>query len=153
MEALEYNIFEIDFFENINSYKQSLTISQVIKYFEKYGLVIPKTTIQNLVRNGVIAEVVDKRYYTKLHILQIFIFYAYKECFLLSEMKKINLEIFNECNNREIDLVFYEIFELNNNLEDFDSKGNYLDIIYLMTKCVNLKNDAIKKLDEIKLNF
>ncbi len=146
MEAQEFNMFKVDFFNNINSYKQELAISKVIKYFERFDIEIPKTTIQNFVRNEVISELLNKRYYTKLHILQIVIALMYKDTFSLSEIKIVNKEIFKQCLNREVNEVFYEIFKLNNDLDEYEPNDTYLDIIYYMTCCIYYKKGAISKM-------
>lgn len=146
MEVQEFNIFTVNFFENINSYKPNLTISQVIKFFEKYDIQIPKTTIQNLVRNEVIAEIYEKRYYKKIHIFEIIITLYYKEIFTLNELKNLNRIIEKECELRGIDEVFQEIYFLNNNLCEYEERDSYLDIIYFMTNSVLCKKKAISYL-------
>ncbi len=123
MEAQENNIFELNFFENINSYKAQLTISQLMKFFEKYGVVVPKTTIQNFVRNEVLSEVVDKRYYTKLHILQVAVALMYKDIFSLKDIKDLNKILIKECEKSSIDEVFASIYSLNNSKAEFEETG------------------------------
>ncbi len=150
--ALEVQVFSIDFFENINSYKANLTISQVIKFFEKYNIVIPKTTIQNFVRNEVLSEVVDKRYYTKQHLLEIIIALGYRDVFELSKIKVLNDILREECEKTGVDEVFYNIFKINieiiklNEIQ-VDTDDNYLNVVKSMTKCVVYKELAIKSLD------
>ncbi len=148
--ALEVQVFSIDFFENINSYKANLTISQVIKFFEKYSITIPKTTIQNFVRNEVLSEVVDKRYYTKQHLLEIVIALGYRDVFELSKIKKLNDIIRVECEKTSVDEVFYNIYKVNNEImkqRDVNANESYLAIIANMTKSVVYKELAIKNLD------
>ncbi len=146
MEVQENNLFAINFFENINSYKSQLTISQLIKYFEKFNVNIPKTTIQNFVRNEVLSEVVEKRYYTKLHILQTIIALMYKDIFSLSEISSLNKIIVVECEKSSIDDVFSAIYSVNNAMEDYEETKSYLDIIFLMTNTVNNKLEALELL-------
>ncbi len=150
--ALEVQVFSIDFFENINSYKSNLTISKVIKFFEKYNITIPKTTIQNFVRNEVLSEVVDKRYYTKQHLLEIIIALGYRDVFELSKIKVLNDMLRVECEKIGTDEVFYNIFKVNSevmNLKEvtIDAKDIYLNIVENMTKSVVYKELAIKSLD------
>ncbi len=55
-----------DPFSSIHSYKEGLTISQVIKYFQKQEIdTFTKTMIQNYVRINVLPPPKDKRYYSK----------------------------------------------------------------------------------------
>ncbi len=155
--ALEVQVFNIDFFENINSYKSNLTISQVIKFFEKYNITIPKTTIQNFVRNEVLSEVVEKRYYTKQHLLEIIIALGYREVFELSTIKSLNKLIVDECEKTSIDEVFYNVFSVNKSILDnsldvgsvvtIETSG-YLDIVSTMTKSVVYKKIALEKLSK-----
>ncbi len=143
MEVQENSIFTINFFENINSYKSQLAISQLIKFFEKYNVVIPKTTIQNFVRNEVLSEVVDKRYYTKLHILQTVTALMYKDIFSLSDISTLNKLIFEECEKSSVDEVFNAIFSVNNGMDEYEETKSYLDIVFLMTNTVMNKNEAL----------
>lgn len=143
LEAQEFNIFNINFFENINSYKSNLTISQVIKFFEKYGITIPKTTIQNLVRNEVITEIYEKRYYTKIHLFEIILTQYYKDVFSLKELKNLNRIIEKECDINGIDKVFENIYVLNNNINEYLETDTYLDLIYSMTSSVLNRKRAV----------
>ncbi len=154
--ALEVQVFSVDFFENINSYKANLTISQVIKFFEKYNIVIPKTTIQNFVRNEVVSEVVDKRYYTKQHLLEIIIALGYRDIFELSKIKVLNDIIRVECEKTDTDEVFYNIFNVNKTImkmQDVDVNDSemYLSIVANMTRCIVYKELSIKSLDSLKV--
>ncbi len=150
LEVQENNLFTINFFENINSYKSQLTISQLIKFFEKYNVIIPKTTIQNFVRNEVLSEVVEKRYYTKLHILQTAIALMYKDIFSLSEISALNKIIVCECEKGSIDEVFSAIYSVNNAMDEFEETKSYLDIIFLMTNTVMNKSEALELLQNSK---
>ncbi len=146
MEVQENNLFTINFFENINSYKSQLTISQLIKFFEKYNVTIPKTTIQNFVRNEVLSEVVDKRYYTKLHILQTVLALMYKDIFSLNDIRNLNRIIVDECEKNSVDEVFKAIFMVNNDMDNYEATESYLDIVFLMTNTVVNKNEALELL-------
>ncbi len=150
MEVQENNIFKINFFENINSYKSQLTISQLIKFFEKYNVVIPRTTIQNFVRNEVLSEVEEKRYYSKLHILQTATALMYKDIFSLSDISALNKIITLECEKTGVDEVFKAVYNVNNNMEDYEETNSYLDIVFLMTNTVMNKNEALSMLHDIK---
>ncbi len=150
LEVQENNIFTINFFENINSYKSQLAISQLIKFFEKYNVVIPKTTIQNFVRNEVLSEVVEKRYYEKLHILQTVIALMYKDIFSLSDISALNKLITSECEKTSVDDVFKAIYSLHNSMDDYKETNSYLDIVFLMTNTVMNKNEALELLQASK---
>ena len=52
-------------------YNDSLTISQVVKYFGRQGIMFTKPMIQFYVREGIIPPPESKRRYTRLHLLML----------------------------------------------------------------------------------
>lgn len=79
-----------------------LTISQVVKFFDKQGRNFTKTMIQNYVRVGVLPPPVDKRYYTKNHLVLLTLIDHLKAIYSLEEIKIVlkpitnNPEIFDD---------------------------------------------------------
>jgi len=74
---------------NISSYKSEMTISQVVRFFDGFGMGFTKTMIQNYVRVGVIPPPVRKRYYVKNHIILLAMIYELKESCSLPEISKL----------------------------------------------------------------
>jgi len=72
--------------ENIGSYNDEMTVSQVIRFFDGFGMSFTKTMIQNYVRVGVIPAPAQKRYYLKKHIILLAIIYELKEVYSLPEI-------------------------------------------------------------------
>lgn len=79
-----------------------LTISQVVKFFERQGRSFTKTMIQNYVRVGVLPPPVDKRYYTKNHLVLLTLIDNLKMIYSLDEIRMVlepirnNPEIFED---------------------------------------------------------
>lgn len=66
-----------------------LTISQVVKFFEKQGKSFTKTMIQNYVRVGVLPPPLEKRYYTRNHLIFLTLIDSLKNVYSLEEIKAI----------------------------------------------------------------
>lgn len=75
--------------ENIHNYNDKMTISQVVRFFERQGIYFTKTMIQNYVRQSVIPPPYEKRYYTKIHLLLLVLIDSVKEIYSLEEIRDI----------------------------------------------------------------
>jgi DNA-binding transcriptional MerR regulator len=79
-----------------------LTISQVVKFFDRQGRSFTKTMIQNYVRVGVLPPPVDKRYYTKNHLILLTLIDNLKAIYSLEDIRMVlepirnNPEIFED---------------------------------------------------------
>ncbi|MCX8130795.1 MAG: DUF1836 domain-containing protein [Clostridia bacterium] len=79
-----------------------LTISQVVKFFDRQGRNFTKTMIQNYVRVGVLPPPIDKRYYTKNHLILLTLIDNLKAIYSLEEIRMVlepirnNPEIFED---------------------------------------------------------
>ncbi len=99
---LANSIIEKDNQVKIATLSDELTISQVVKFFEKQGKYFTKTMIQNYVRVKVLPPPVDKRYYTRNHLVLLAIINHLKEIYSLDEIKAVlgpirnNPEIFED---------------------------------------------------------
>lgn len=86
----------------IATLSDELTISQVVKFFERQGKSFTKTMIQNYVRVGVLPPPVDKRYYTRNHLILLTLIDSLKAVYSLEEIKMVlapvrnNPEIFDD---------------------------------------------------------
>ena len=73
-EKILAKCFEVphrDLLRDVMSYNDSMTISQVIKFFERQGVLFTKPMIQHYVRIGVIPPPEDKRRYSRMHLLML----------------------------------------------------------------------------------
>jgi DNA-binding transcriptional MerR regulator len=74
--------------DKLRGYNDEMTISQVVKFFERHGIFFTKTMIQNYVRVEVLPPPADKRYYTKKHLLFLYMIDGLKNVYSLEEIKK-----------------------------------------------------------------
>jgi len=89
----------------IATLSDELTISQVVKFFEKQGRNFTKTMIQNYVRVGVLPPPVDKRYYTKNHLVLLTLIDNLKTIYSLEEIKTVLAPIRNNTDIFEDDII------------------------------------------------
>jgi len=93
---------DVNILANIDSYNDEMTISQVVRFFERQGLNFTKTMIQNYVRVGIIPPPVEKRYYIKKHLILLAMIDNLKDIYSLEEIGKLfkpimrNVEIFDD---------------------------------------------------------
>lgn len=96
-----------DVLQDIHQYNHHFTISQVVTFFERKGLVITKSMIQNYVRDGLLPPPVNKRYYTHKHLAVLSLVVKLKTVYEIAEIIKvlrplmdsegIPLEVYREC--------------------------------------------------------
>lgn len=89
----------------IATLSDELTISQVVKFFEKQGKTFTKTMIQNYVRVGVLPPPIGKRYYTRNHLVLLTLIDSLKNAYSLEEIKMILGPIRNNPDIFEDDMI------------------------------------------------
>lgn len=89
----------------IATLSDELTISQVVKFFERQGRSFTKTMIQNYIRVGVLPPPVDKRYYTRNHLILLTLVDNLKAIYSLDEIKAVLEPIRNDPDIFEDDLI------------------------------------------------
>lgn len=89
----------------IHTLSDELTISQVVKFFERQGRSFTKTMIQNYVRVGVLPPPVDKRYYTKDHLVLLTLIDNLKSIYSLDEIKAVLKPIRNNPDIFDDDII------------------------------------------------
>lgn len=89
----------------IATLSDELAISQVVKFFERQGRNFTKTMIQNYVRVGVLPPPVDKRYYTRNHLIMLTLIDNLKAIYSLEEIKTLLGPIRNNPDIFEDDLI------------------------------------------------
>jgi len=95
--------------ENIGSYKNEMTISQVVRFFEGFGMSFTKTMIQNYVRVGVIPPPIRQRYYVKNHLILLAITYGLKESYSLPEITKL-FKLYIKTGKDNEPVIMYETY-------------------------------------------
>ncbi len=89
----------------IATLSDELAISQVVKFFERQGRSFTKTMIQNYVRVGVLPPPVEKRYYTKNHLVLLTLIDNLKAIYSLEEIKTVLIPIRNNPDLFEDDII------------------------------------------------
>lgn len=89
----------------IATLSDELTISQVVRFFERQGRSFTKTMIQNYVRVGVLPPPVEKRYYTKNHLVLLTLIDNLKAIYSLEEIKTVLIPIRNNPDLFEDDII------------------------------------------------
>ena len=89
----------------IATLSDELTISQVVKFFDKQGRYFTKTMIQNYIRVGVLPPPVDKRYYTKNHLVLLTLIDNLKAIYSLDEIRTVLEPIRNDLDVFEDDII------------------------------------------------
>ncbi|WP_010681072.1 DUF1836 domain-containing protein [Acetivibrio cellulolyticus] len=89
----------------IATLSDELTISQVVKFFEKQGKSFTKTMIQNYVRVGVLPPPIGKRYYTRNHLILLTLIDNLKSVYSLEEIKMILSPVRNDPDIFEDDVI------------------------------------------------
>jgi DNA-binding transcriptional MerR regulator len=89
----------------IATLSDELTISQVVKFFERQGRSFTKTMIQNYVRVGVLPPPLEKRYYTKNHLVLLTLIDNLKVIYSLEEIKTVLAPIRNNPNIFDDDII------------------------------------------------
>ncbi len=98
-------IIDRDHQVKIATLSDELTISQVVKFFERQGRSFTKTMIQNYVRVGVLPPPVDKRYYTKNHLVLLTLIDNLKAIYSLDEIRTVLIPIRNNPDLFEDDII------------------------------------------------
>ncbi|MCX7923749.1 MAG: DUF1836 domain-containing protein [Clostridia bacterium] len=102
---LANNIIDKDDQVKIITLSDELTISQVVKFFERQGRSFTKTMIQNYIRVGVLPPPVDKRYYTKNHLVLLTLIDNLKSIYSLDEIRTVLEPIRNNPDIFEDDII------------------------------------------------
>ena len=78
----------IDPLSDIRHYSPKLTISQLIKFFEKKGMGLTRGMVQNYIRDGLLPSPVDKRFYTHKHIAALVVICKLKTVYDIPTIQK-----------------------------------------------------------------
>ncbi len=103
--ALAEKIAQKDTQVRIATLSDELTISQVVKFFERQGRSFSKTMIQNYLRVGILPPPKDKRYYTRNHLILLALIDDLKSVYSLEEIKGVLSPIIRDPATFEDDLI------------------------------------------------
>ena len=130
-----------DILSDIKQYNQNLTISQVVIFFERKGLMITKNMIQNYVRDGLLPPPVNKRHYTHKHLAVLALACKLKTVYELSDIKSILLPLID---GEGIPLdVYKQCIQKTQAMEL--PQGNE-DTLALMAHSVDIQDEVIRRM-------
>lgn len=123
--------------KDLQQYSQKLTISQVMTFFERKGLTITRSMIQNHVRDGLIPPPLGKRYYTHKHIAALVLITKLKTVYEMNHIKAVIAPLMDE---EGLPLEVY--YDCINKTEELPTHKN-LNTLVLMAHSVDLKEEAL----------
>jgi len=88
--------------DTLKGYSDRMTISQAVVFFERLGYGVTKTMIQNYVRVGALPPPIEKRRYTKNHLLMILMIDHLKAIYSLEEIRRLFEPVADKFNSGEI---------------------------------------------------
>ena len=99
---------------HIRDYNDEMTISQVIRYFERQGIFFTKPMIQGYVRAGVLPQPKERRYYTRGHMVLLALIDILRKGYTSEEIKRL-FGVLGMCSgagsdNSEEMLTIYEAY-------------------------------------------
>ena len=177
---LSSEIVFINILKVLENYNDEMTISQVVRFFERQGIFFTKTMIQNYIRIGLLPPPFEKRFYVKNHLILLSIIDSLKNVYSLEEIGKIFKPIINNTNtfNNIIDIgiIYKEYISLYENSinnwiketpllldkisdrlsigefknEDKDAISFFLTVLTLMTRSVVTKQ-LVKSIIDIHI--
>jgi hypothetical protein len=90
---------------NLHTFNDEMTISQVVRFLNKQGRSFTKTMIQNYVRVGVLPPPIEKRYYTKNHLVLLILIDSLKSIYSLDEIRTVLAPILKDPGTFEEDVI------------------------------------------------
>jgi DNA-binding transcriptional MerR regulator len=156
----------VDPLKNIDNYSNMMSISKVVMFFEKEGITLTKTTIQNYIKINLLPKPVNKRYYNKSHFITIVIISLLKPVYSLEQIKKFFLIVtltFNKelCIEKEyydfytyfIQIYETKLFEIETYIQKNERYKAINDICFLMIDTVVKKEKVESVLNTVQLEI
>ena len=129
-----------DILADIHQYSHNLTISQVVSFFERRGITITRSMIQNYVRDGLLPPPLNKRHYTHKHLAVLALTATLKTVY---EMPEIRTALAPLTDKEGIPIEKYK--ELLNKVEGLSISAE-TDALTIMAYSAGLKSEAIRRL-------
>lgn len=83
-----------DVLSGIEHYPEKLSISKVVLYFERKGIIFTKTMIQNYVKIGILPPLNNKKHYNRSHLVFLALTDILKSTYSLDDLINIFTPIF-----------------------------------------------------------
>ena len=133
---------------NINNYNNEMSISQVIRFFDTFGMSFTKTMIQNYIRVGVLPAPVRKRYYVKSHLMLLAMIYELKEIYSLPEIEMLFESHISLDNENELVAFYNEYLAL---FDQHNTSSKSAKMLSLMIGSVAMKKNVKNMMDNESL--
>ena len=91
--------------EDISIFNEEMTISQVVRFFERRGIEFTKTMIQNYVRINLLPPPAEKRYYTRQHLILLNLIHSLKSIYSLDDIKELFRPILKDFSTFDDDMI------------------------------------------------
>jgi len=127
--------------QDIHQYNPQLTISQMLKLFERKGISLSKSMVQNYVRDGLLPPPLNKRHYTPQHLTTLILISSLKTVYELSDIKTALQPIMTE-EGIPLD-TYYDYVKKTNELVN---PNQSTDILTLMLYSVDVKDEVLRRL-------
>jgi len=82
--------------QDITQYSPQLSISQVMTLFDRKGIKITRSMIQNYVRDGLLPPPINKRYYSHKHLAALILIDELKTVYEMSSIKTVMSPLMDE---------------------------------------------------------
>ena len=126
--------------QDIHQYSQQFTISQVVTFFDRKGITISKSMIQNYVRDGLLPPPIKKRYYSHKHLATLALIDGLKAVYEMAAIKTVLLPLMDE---EGLPLEIYR--EIVQESEELDMQEGMKPLL-LMVHSADLKSEALRRI-------
>jgi DNA-binding transcriptional MerR regulator len=97
--------------KSLSGYKSEMSLSQVVTFFERQGIIFTKTMIQHYMKSGFLPPLINKRYYNKRHIYMLSIIHILKDIYSLDDIKTIFSDLLSGENFEAVYDTFISLYE------------------------------------------
>lgn len=113
---------QVDIFKNIDKLKEYLLISNVVDFFGRYDIHFTKNIINNYLKQDLLPDLHNKKYYTRKHLYFLYFISIYRDLYSLEDTGKLVFLIDEKIGVEN----FYEIYM--KNIQSFNELNNsYLE--------------------------
>ena len=124
---------------DIRHYSPKLTISQLIKFFEKKEMNLSRGMVQNYIRDGILPPPANKRFYTHKHIAALTLICKLKTVFSIPAIQKVLVPIMDD-EGIPLETYFYLINKISVMLDGLiNAESQAHDILLQMLLAAGIK--------------
>ncbi|MFV0503214.1 MAG: DUF1836 domain-containing protein [Lachnospirales bacterium] len=130
---------QINIFSNIDSYRDTLLVSNVIDFFNKNNIKFTRDTISNYLKLNILPPLDNKKYYNKHHLFFLFFISKYKEIYRLEEIGKILKKIDADIGIEEYYNQYISTYTFYSDRIEEIIKKNDISKYLLLSHLINIK--------------